>query len=283
MLDFNQLRYFLSAYDARSFTGAGRILGLSQPSVSVAISKLEEQLGSRLFERGKTGLSPTPLGKDLYQRSSDLLARMDQLEIQLTRRPTAQLRLYCQPDILLSDFKLSLAGMVRARPGLTLHFCNEIEQCDLALVSKECALASHTFHPAFTVGYGVALPPLHPLTACKAITAADLTDLPLIGRPYCPGADAMMRAFLNEETAESVSSTGPQVIANAVHDHQLLELVAAGLGAAVVPMSHQTSMHGVTVIPLAPGLAEDRTVGIAARKTALASETAALLLQFLSV
>lgn len=284
MLDSNQLRYFLSAYEARSFTAAARILGLSQPSVSVAIGKLEEQLGSRLFERGKAGLSPTPLGTDLYLRSSDLLARMDQLEIQLTQRPTALLRLYCQPDILLSDFRLALAGLTRARPGLVLHFCNETERSDMALVSKECAPASHTFHPAFTVGYGMALPPLHPLTTRKLITTADLVDLPLIGRPYCPGADAMMREILDGSASEgSTPGAAPNVIANAVHDHQLLELVAAGLGAAVVPMSHQTSMHGVTVIPLAPGLAEDRTVGIAARKTALAAEIAALLLRFLSV
>ena len=280
MLDSNQLRYFQSAYEAGSFTAAGRMLGLSQPSVSVAISKLEEQLGSRLFDRGKAGLSPTPLGRDLYLRSSDLLARMDQLEIQLTRRPATELRLYCQPDILLSDFKAALAGLVRARPGLTLHFCHELERSDLALVSKDCAPASHRFHPAFSVGYGVALPPLHPLTGNKAITRTELLELPLIGRPYCPDADIMMRGSLPDDGSDRASA--PQIIANAVHDHQLLELVAAGLGAAVVPMSHRTSQHGVTVIPLAPGLARDRTVGIAARKTALATEAAALLLGYLS-
>ena len=282
MFDSNQLRYFLSAYEARSFTAAGRILGLSQPSVSVAIGKLEQQLGSPLFDRGRTGLSPTPLGRDLYLRSSELLARMDQLEIQLTQRPTTQLRLYCQPDILLADFRQSLAGLARARPGLTLHFCNELERSDLALVSKECAPSSHRFHPVFTVGYGLALPQFHPLAIRKAITAADLIDLPLIGRPYCSGADAMMQSFLIGEASARTSGAATKTIANAVHDHQLLELVAAGLGAAVVPMSHQASIHGVTVIPLAPGLAQDRTVGIAARKTALASEAAALLVRHLS-
>lgn len=282
MLDITQLRYFHSAFEARSFTAAARMLGLSQPSVSAAIGKLEDQLGARLFERGKTGLQPTPLGRDLYLRSADLLAKMDQLEIQLTRQPAAQLRLYCQPDILLSDFKPALSGLTRARPGLVLHFCNEPERCDLALVSQDCAPASHAFHPAFTAGYGLALPPHHPLASRKTITTADLIDLPLIGRPYCPGADSMMGAFLHDGAPDAASAAVPQIIANAVHDHQLLELVAAGLGVALVPVSHRASMHDITVVPLAPGLADERTVGIAARKTVLAAEAAALLLGFLT-
>jgi hypothetical protein len=58
----NELRYIVAVAQARSFGRAAAKCFVSQPALSVAIQKLEEELGAPLFERGKNEVTPTPVG-----------------------------------------------------------------------------------------------------------------------------------------------------------------------------------------------------------------------------
>jgi DNA-binding transcriptional LysR family regulator len=64
-LDLSQLRTFLAVHRAGSFTGAARLLGLSQPTVTTQMRALEEQLGRELFERRPRGVVPTAVADEL--------------------------------------------------------------------------------------------------------------------------------------------------------------------------------------------------------------------------
>ncbi|MFJ8739418.1 LysR family transcriptional regulator [Embleya sp. NPDC127516] len=72
-LDLTLLRTFLAVHRAGSFTGAARVLGLSQPTVTTQIRALERRLGRALFERLPRGVAATPIADDLAIRVADPL------------------------------------------------------------------------------------------------------------------------------------------------------------------------------------------------------------------
>lgn len=69
MIDPRVLRTYLAVCRERSISGAARALNISQPSVSVAIQGLEARLGATLFERGRQGITLTPVGLALMRRA----------------------------------------------------------------------------------------------------------------------------------------------------------------------------------------------------------------------
>jgi len=65
-METNQIRYFLAICEAGSFSSAARRCGVTQPSVSNAIARLEEELGGNLFRRAARGTQLSPLGAALH-------------------------------------------------------------------------------------------------------------------------------------------------------------------------------------------------------------------------
>ena len=72
-ITFHQLKIFWTVAQASSFTKASKILGLAQPSLSQQISKLEEEVGTRLFNRGKISMSLTDAGVFLQHKAENAL------------------------------------------------------------------------------------------------------------------------------------------------------------------------------------------------------------------
>ncbi|OBY26100.1 LysR family transcriptional regulator [Leisingera sp. JC1] len=266
MIDLAPLRYFQSAYDTGTFSAAARMNGVSQPSVSAAVSKLEEHFGGALFLRRRDGLAPTALGHELYRQSGAVLAQLSLLEQRLTGRVPQVVRVHCQPDILVASFHAALSGLRRDTAALTFQFTNSCEDADILFCSDGCVPRGCTFHPLWTESYGAALPRDHPLAARPELALEDLEGEPLIARPYCPAADQ----FLMQ------GETPACIVAEAAHDAQLLDLVAAGLGVALVPMGHARAQGGIAVLPLR-GSQVHRQAGIAHRKTQFAAGIARAL------
>jgi DNA-binding transcriptional LysR family regulator len=84
-MELRQLRYFTAVVESGSFTAAAEVLHLSQPPLSVAISKLESELGVRLLDRGPRGVEPTSAGRYLLDASSRILGEVDDLVAGLGR------------------------------------------------------------------------------------------------------------------------------------------------------------------------------------------------------
>ena len=64
-MTLHQLKIFWAVAQAKSYTKASKILGLAQPSLSQQISKLEEELGSKLFNRGFSKINLTDASHSL--------------------------------------------------------------------------------------------------------------------------------------------------------------------------------------------------------------------------
>ncbi|MBW9212877.1 MULTISPECIES: LysR family transcriptional regulator [Terrabacteria group] len=82
-MEIKQLEYFRSVVESGTISAAARKLNLSQPPLSFQMKKLEEELGLLLFERGRKEIHLTEAGRLLYQKSGDLLRRLEALEFEV--------------------------------------------------------------------------------------------------------------------------------------------------------------------------------------------------------
>ncbi|KUM73353.1 LysR family transcriptional regulator [Streptomyces curacoi] len=74
-LELRHLRVLCAIADAGSVGRAAADLGYSQPAVSTQLRRIEGHLGEPLFERGPTGVRPTPYGAEVVAQARDVLAR----------------------------------------------------------------------------------------------------------------------------------------------------------------------------------------------------------------
>lgn len=77
-MDLLHLRYFQVIASSGSMSAAARALGVSQPTVTVAVRHLEEELGTTLFHREHSGVRLTSTGELLLRHVTDVLARLEQ-------------------------------------------------------------------------------------------------------------------------------------------------------------------------------------------------------------
>jgi LysR family hydrogen peroxide-inducible transcriptional activator len=72
-MTLTELRYIVAVARERHFGRAAEACHVSQPTLSVAIKKLEEELDVKLFERGSSEVSLTPLGEAIVQQAQGVI------------------------------------------------------------------------------------------------------------------------------------------------------------------------------------------------------------------
>lgn len=82
-MELNHLRYFYEVAKAGSFTAASKALRISQPSLSKTVALLEEREGVKLLERGKKGVSLTPMGEQIYAKCDGIFRELEDLGDQI--------------------------------------------------------------------------------------------------------------------------------------------------------------------------------------------------------
>lgn len=121
MDSLGSLSVFVQVAEARSFTAAGRVLGISSSAVGKSIARMEERLGVRLFHRSTRSITLTAEGALFLERSRRILAEVEAAERELTEAsatPRGKLRISV-PQVrgllmpVLSDF-------MRAYPEIEL-------------------------------------------------------------------------------------------------------------------------------------------------------------------
>lgn len=109
-MELRQLEYFIAATEEKSFYKAGQTLFVSQPAISKAIGKLEQELGASLFERTNRGLRLTDRGASLYHYAKNILQQVNFIN-NLDRSYSAHLSFASYPShriaTILTDFYLA--------------------------------------------------------------------------------------------------------------------------------------------------------------------------------
>jgi len=80
MLELRSLRYLVTLSRHLNYARAADELGITQPALSRSIQALEGSFGIRLFDRGRTGVTPTTAGRRLIEHATALLANADDVE-----------------------------------------------------------------------------------------------------------------------------------------------------------------------------------------------------------
>jgi DNA-binding transcriptional LysR family regulator len=149
-LDPRLLRTFLAVCRENSISGAARLLGVSQPSVSVAIAQLEQRLGTTLFERSRQGIVLSSEGQALEQHAEmlDHLLRDAQQSVALASRGVrGPLRIGGTPGALVSLVPDAIARMEESGSRFSLQIVEnpDGELADLLRSGEiEVALATTT-------------------------------------------------------------------------------------------------------------------------------------------
>lgn len=74
------LRYFVEVAKSGSFSYAAKKLYVTQPNISQAIFRLEEELGVKLFERSHQGVKLTEIGLLIFQRAEDVISKIEEIK-----------------------------------------------------------------------------------------------------------------------------------------------------------------------------------------------------------
>lgn len=260
-MNLRDLKYFIALTETRHFGRAAERSFVTQPTLSGQIKKLEEELGVTLFERTKKTVALTAIGKALlpYARraveEAEALARL----AHAGRDPLAgPLRLGVIPTLSLYLMPLIIRPFKRTCPGLTLILTEEStghllerlrrHELDAALVAtptKDRKLAERVL---FDEPFWLALPRQHPLYHQETIGRRDLDRLEwlLLAEGHCLAEQTMEVCRMSER-----SRAGVLADLRAASLDTLLQLVAAGMGATLVPALALRSVGaGVVARPL---------------------------------
>ncbi len=181
---------------SRSIGRAAEMLGLSQPGVSRALKSLEDQVGGKLFEKGKTGLVPTTLAEIFLRRNRALQAPLEDILIEIERMKGVNSgRLVVGAGLYSAAISVTraLALTIKRHPGISIELIERdwrditldvlSGSIDLAIVDVSAALKSADFdvEPLPHHKCVVAVREGHPLTGFRPVKMQDLIKFPYCG------------------------------------------------------------------------------------------------------
>ncbi len=115
-MNFHQLDYIIAVDAHRHFAKAAEKTFVTQPTLSMMVQKLEEELGVRIFDRSKQPVVPTPEGEEIIARAKQIMAdvsRMREFAKRLKHEISGEMKLAVIPTLapyLLPLFLKSFAG-----------------------------------------------------------------------------------------------------------------------------------------------------------------------------
>lgn len=143
-MDFRRLEAFCKVYERLSFSRAGDDLFLSQPTISAHIQTLEKELGVRLFDRMGRTVLPTPAGKALYARATDIFRLVDLAKAEvhgLMHRVTGEVILGASTIPAGSLLPGLLAAFLKGYPDVSIRMQTGDSAAIIQAVSQgECML-----------------------------------------------------------------------------------------------------------------------------------------------
>ncbi|MFT7402941.1 MAG: DNA-binding transcriptional LysR family regulator, partial [Hydrogenophaga sp.] len=134
-LDWSDLRHALAVAEAGSLTGAARQLGVNHTTVLRRLDALEAQLGARLFDRQRSGYTPTAAGLALVAHARHMADRAVEIERQvmgLDRELTGLLRVTTAFVIMEHLLPAPLAAFAREHPGIEVEVIENAFLVDLS-------------------------------------------------------------------------------------------------------------------------------------------------------
>lgn len=255
-ITLKQLQIFQAVVVAGSITKASRRVGLSQPSISQQLGKLEEKLGAQLIQRNRTGvISLTPSGEYWFKFSEEMLRRLDQAVSEHERRfvdNAVTLRMGVPPT-LRGPFIAAAARFASTAPGFAkfeLRFAltsgELVEQ--LRLHQLNCVIVNEDAIADDRSSFAVSELFVEPVcwAVPKTISTAEIEQALTPGNAPRP-LDGALRAYVEIDTNVPLRSKSEEWYRHhlpaatpsysAMTYAAAIDLVAAGLATTHCPLS----------------------------------------------
>jgi DNA-binding transcriptional LysR family regulator len=275
-MELRHLRYFLAVAEELSFTRAAERVGIAQPPFSQQIRALEQEIGVRLVDRTPRRVVLTEAGSVFAERARFILSRIGEAVVvtqQIGRGMSGHVCVgFTESGCFHPAVTRTLLEFRQAYPALHVTL-RENKSINLVAMIREGTVDAAIIRPPFEADEVVAYTPLlhekmvvavprgHRLALRKATTLAGLSEEVFVfyHRNVRPGlTDAVIAACERSGFRPRVSQETPQLTST-------LNLVAAGLGIAIVPESLKHLRTNDIVYLRLTGNAPQAALGLASR------------------
>jgi LysR family transcriptional regulator, hydrogen peroxide-inducible genes activator len=247
-MTLTELKYIVAVAREKHFGKGADACHVSQPTLSVAIKKLEEELQVKLFERNATEITVTPLGEEIIRQAQSVLEQADNIR-ELAKRgkdPLAgALRLgviytigpYLLPDLVRQTIATMPQMPLMLQENFTVKLLEELRngEIDCAILAEPFPDTNLAIAPLYDEPFMAAVPNAHPLAERSSITAEEIKKetMLLLGNGHC------FRDHVLEVCPEfarfSSNSDGIRKSFEGSSLETIKHMVAAGMGITLVP------------------------------------------------
>ncbi|MDE2611955.1 MAG: LysR family transcriptional regulator [Burkholderiales bacterium] len=247
-MTLTELKYVVAVARERHFGRAAEACFVSQPTLSVAIKKLEEELDVKLFERGTTEVAVTPLGEQIVRQAQQVLEQAAAIKeiAKLGKDPvTGPLRLgiiytigpYLLPDLVRQAIERVPQMPLMLQENFTTRLLEMLRtgELDCAILAEPFPDTGLAVAPLYDEPFMAAVPAQHPLARRKSVSAEELKNetMLLLGTGHC------FRDHVLEVCPEYAHFSSDAEGIRKSFEGSSLEtikyMVASGMGVTVVP------------------------------------------------
>ena len=275
-MTLNELRYIVAVAQERNFRRAAEKAYISQPALSLAIQKLEEDLGLKIFERGKNDVTLTPVGMAIVEQAQRVLEEAERIR-DIAAQGRNQLAAPLRVGIIHSVGPYLLPDLIPALKKVAPHMPLEVEEnitanletllrngkLDVIVIALPFGDAGILTHALYDEPFEVVVSSDHRWAARRSIKAPELAEekVLLLNSGHCfSNQVAEACPDLNRKGAEIQQGTSLETIRN---------MVASGLGITVLPASANSARYRSKLLSVVPFTrpAPSRRIALAWRKS----------------
>ena len=247
-MTLTELRYIVAVARERHFGRAAESCFVSQPTLSVAIKKLEDELGLQLFERGASDISVTPIGEQIIEQAQKVLeeaqvikeiarAGQDPLSGPLKVGVIYTIGPYLLPQLVPRMIQQYPNTPLILQENFTVKLLELLRQgdIDVAILADPFSAQGLVTQALYDESFVVAMPRNHPWATRTAIPSEEIKNetMLLLGMGHC------FRDHVLEVCPElsrfSAANGGIQKSFEGSSLETIRHMVAAGLGITVLP------------------------------------------------
>ena len=274
-MNLQELRYLVALAEHRHFGRAAEACHVSQPTLSSQIRKLEDELGVTLLERTNKRVDLTPVGSQILLHAREALAQAAQMEAvaRAARDPlVGPLKLGAIPTLAPYLMPLILKPIHKAYPGLIIELWEDQTRAlteglrnhrlDAALLATAPDVPEITEIELFDEPLLAALPPGHKLAKAKTVSEKSLAgELLVLADGHCLSNHALAACGAKSAPPRTPFQSSMQ----AATLDTLVNLVAAGYGATLIPALAARAMSHLDIVLLPLAGNSVRTIRLASR------------------
>ena len=247
-MTLTELRYIVAVARERHFGRAAEACFVSQPTLSVAIKKLEEELDLKLFERGGSEVSVTPLGEAIVRQAQSVLEQAAAIK-EIAKRGkdplNGPLRLgiiytigpYLLPELVRHAIAMTPQMPLMLQENFTVKLLDMLRtgELDCAILAEPFPDTGLAIAPLYDEPFLVAVPASHPLAQQPSISSEALKKetMLLLGTGHC-FRDQVLEVC-PEFARFSSDADGIRKSFEGSSLETIRYMVAAGMGITVVP------------------------------------------------